>query len=101
VFRRRNGPRMPGLRSPIHSVDLNRRTGGDVVSENERVALYERIGSKLRIALDSLGRARDQLGGGATRTGWDYVHTQVKKSQDAINELLEAWETLSSAKKPK
>jgi len=71
------------------------------MSENERVALYERIGSQLRIAIDTLGRARDQLRGAPSKTGWDFVHTQVKKSEDAINELTQAWEELASAKKPK
>jgi len=71
------------------------------MSENERVALYERVGSQLRIALDTLGRARDQLRGNPSKTGWDYVHTQIKKAEDAFNELSLAWEELSSAKKPK
>jgi len=71
------------------------------VSENERVALHERIGSQLRIATDCLERARDGLGGNPSRPGWDYIHTQVKKSQDAIRSLTEAWEELSSAKKAK
>jgi len=71
------------------------------MSENERVALYERIGSQLRIALDTLGRARDQLSGNPSKTGWDYVHNQVKKTEDAINELTLAWEELSATKKPK
>lgn len=71
------------------------------MSENERVALTETIGSMLRIAMDCLQRARDQLGGGPSRTGWDYVHTQVKKSQDSVEELRTAWEQLSSAKKGK
>jgi len=71
------------------------------MSENERVALYERIGSQLRIAEDTLGRARDQLRGNPSRVGWDYIHTQVKKTQVALDDSLIAWEELSSAKKPK
>jgi len=71
------------------------------MSENERVALHERIGSRLRIVMDTLGRARDQLRGNPSKVGWDYAHTQVKKTEDAVRELSEAWEELASAKKPK
>jgi len=71
------------------------------MSENERVALHERIGSRLRISLDTLERARDQLRGNPSRVGWDYIHTQVKKAEDALKELVEAWEELTSAKKSK
>ena len=71
------------------------------MSENERVALHERINSRHRIILDTLERARSQLGGNPSRTGWDYIHTQIKKAEDAAKELIEAWEELSAAKKPK
>lgn len=71
------------------------------MSENERVAMIEKIQSLARQAIDMLSRAQDQLRGGPSKTGWDYVHTQVAKAGNACIEWQMLLETFFAAQKKK
>jgi len=68
------------------------------MSENERIAMAEAIASGLRMGIDMLSRAQDQLRGAASRTGWDYVHTQVAKAGNALIEVNMLFEQLMQQK---
>jgi hypothetical protein len=71
------------------------------MSENERVALDEAIDSQIRIAIDCITRAQDQLRGNPSRTGWDYVHTQIVKGGNAVIEAQMFIDQLREGKKKK
>jgi hypothetical protein len=63
--------------------------------------MVEKMESLLRQGNDMLTRARDQLKRAPSRTGWDYIHTQVAKASMVFIDLEIVWQELKLPKKGK